>query len=195
MKIKFSQMKMRQANYLYFIGLGILLFSISVMFSKRLLKNDQSNAIKSNEVLRWIGNELFIPKDCSLIMSKLDKTERLTIISFIDGNCSICINDLIAWKTFIEEMRVLNNLNYLFITNAIDYNGFSNYVEKEIDFPFTLVNDENNSFVEINELCPDKFYQTFLIDNKNVVILCGSPIYNQKFKQLYKTEIQNRGKK
>lgn len=186
---------MRQANYLYFIGLGILLFSIAIMFSKRLLENDQNNAIKSNEVLRWIGKELYLPKDSNLIMNKLNKNEHLTIISFIDGNCSICINDLIAWKTFIEEMKVLNNLNYVFITNAIDYDGFSNYVEKEIDFPFTMVNDDNSSFVEMNKLCPDKFHQTFLIDNKNVVILCGSPIYNQKLKQLYKTEIQNKGKK
>ena len=188
MKIKSPPQK--KVRNLSFIGIGIFLIIFSAILIKRCSEKKHNNSIISNEVLSWIGKELYIPKDSSLIINKLYEKKNLTIISFIDGNCSICINDLIAWKAFIEEMKALNNIDYIFIVNTIDYDGFSNYVKKEINFPFTLVNDENNSFVERNKLSSIKFFQTFLIDDKNVIILCGNPIYNQKLKQLYKTEIQ-----
>ncbi len=144
---------------------------------------------KTSEVINtWVGKKLYLPD--TLIHSP-KKNFHLTVSSFIDGNCGVCIDDLNKWKIFVNEIK---DVNYAFYVNALDYDGFLNYAKKEVDFPLPLINDVNNSFYEKNGLSSNKLFQTFLLDENDKVLIVGNPLYSEKLTKLYKQEIQKRAK-
>jgi hypothetical protein len=66
-------------------------------------------------------------------------------------------------------------------------------VYSKIKVSYPLFIDTTNAFLKDNNLeRSDKILNTFLVNQKNEVILVGNPMYNKKLMKLYKDEINNR---
>ncbi len=144
---------------------------------------------KTSKVINeWVGKKLHLPDTLNFGSGR---DFHLTIATFIDGNCSVCIDDLDKWKTFIHNIK---NVNYTFYVNALDYDGLLNYVKEEVNFPLPLINDVNNAFYVKNRLSSNKMFQTFLLNENDEVLIVGNPLYSEKLAELYKQEIKIRNK-
>lgn len=142
-------------------------------------------------VKKWQGKELFLPKNKQISNNNITpNAPKLKIVSYIDGTCGVCVSDLRKWKTIIEDFESYKNIEFVFYVNALDFDAFSKFVNKDEPYPIPLVNDSNNVFFERNALEKIKQFQTFLLDEKDEVIIIGSPLYSEKLRDLYLQEIK-----
>ncbi len=179
----------------YFYGLILLLicFALTILIYKNpeYYSKKEHDYATAHIILKWQGRELYLPICDSVSEELLHKQQKvLKVITFIDGNCGVCLNDLNKWKPLIEQFRSLANVSFVFYVNAIDFDGLVKYVSDENPFPIPLINDAENSFFIKNSLEQDKMFQTFLIDSCNRILLIGNPIINEKIFALYKETIQ-----
>jgi len=193
-KLFILPMNKKNASGIRIIVVLTVVVSLIILF--RSVINNQLIRSKKEKVTFEIlqnlaGNKLYLPGiDTLNVLNDLKYNHYLVIVSFIDGNCGVCIWDLSEWKRLIDDFKRYKDLSYLFYVNSIDYDSFLNYEKREINFPLPLINDEENAFIKKNKLSSNKLYQTFLIDENNKVILVGNPLLSKEIKKLYQEEIQ-----
>ena len=140
---------------------------------------------KSEDILTveyWLGKTLYNP-------NSINDSNQLSIVSYIDGNCGQCIHDLYKWKDVIKKLDNTQNVNYIFYTCSYDFASLSKYCDSIIGLPIELTYDSLNVFYTTNDLDLDKRFQTFLVDNNDVILIVGNPIFSKDLLDLYSDEI------
>jgi hypothetical protein len=90
---------------------------------------------------------------------------------------------------FILENEHLKNFGVIIILNSSDM-AATDYTLTDMRFHRTVFYDLDGSFERLNpHLPPDEQLHTFLLNEKNKVILVGNPSYNKKLKDLYLAEL------
>lgn len=91
--------------------------------------------------------------------------------------------------TYANSLKNILDVVFIFSPRIKDINSV--YVALHTsDFRFPVYIDYTNSFQEKNPGIPsDERMHTFLVDEKNKVILAGNPVYNEKLWELYKENI------
>lgn len=178
---------------------GIIIFSISVTFITILLlplhfekfyNNEKENVRVAENVRIRRGKTLFLPLNDSFKKSYSSKNNGIKIVSFIDGNCGVCIEELYKWKQIINKYEVIDKAELIFFVNSMDFKSLISFIEVKEPFPKPLINDQENLFFNQNKLSRNKMFQTFLLDKNNKVILVGNPIFGDKVLSLYIRTIQ-----
>jgi hypothetical protein len=77
-----------------------------------------------------------------------------------------------------------NNVSFVYYVYTINFEQTS-AILKGIDFKYPVYIDYKNKFFLENDLDFQKELQTFLVDEKDKVLLVGNPVYNPKIKELY----------
>ena len=109
--------------------------------------------------------------------SKLENnSKKYTLISYLDGDCSSCVQDLKNWEVLLQEHPILKKeLNLQFIISSSDIELLKYLMYDKAKSPFDFLWDKNNQFKKQNKVSDLKAYQTFLLRNETVVFV-GSPI-------------------
>ena len=166
-----------------------------------LTLNTSCNPNKKNEeyVKYWMDRELVLPSDTAIIEaidsnSKLDYIENkeFKIVTRIDGDCSVCIDELLEWKKLVQEYANELNLSFHFYVTTNNFEIFKKINKSTIRFPYPLIFDRLDDLRIKNNLKKDKRFNTFLLDRDNRVVLIGNPIRNKKIKQLYFEKIRKK---
>jgi hypothetical protein len=114
----------------------------------------------------------------------------MKIIKLINTECGRCYTDLEEWKLFIESDRSFFNdeLGLYFIVTG-ETNDYFEYVLRNYTYPFTILFDTGDTFLECNKFIVDP-RETFLLDENNTVIMKGSPLNNEGIFYVYKILIE-----
>ncbi|HNC29193.1 MAG TPA: hypothetical protein PKX08_04255 [Cyclobacteriaceae bacterium] len=109
-------------------------------------------------------------------------TQRYKIVTFIDGTCSSCVEDLKEWKNLIAELKSqkVDVLIYIHVFTP----DLIISVLKDIDFRSDVIVGYRNTFFYENELDDDKAFQTFLVDDDEILYV-GNPIKKLAIKKLF----------
>lgn len=179
-------------NFLYMKYYFFTISFICLLLHSCTLKSDENKEWEDyakNEVLNWIGKEVYIPDSMLVMMgdssevfylSKIDAKKR--IVTYIDISCEACLNNFSFWNKFIHESEQKNiECQYLIHING---NQKSLPAIRKLGFHHPVLLDSNSIFIEKNDLW-DKRFQTALLNEKNEVVLIGDPTVNERLKELY----------
>jgi hypothetical protein len=168
-----------------------LLLLIAIGLNSCLLKSSKNDNNKQ-ELLKWYGKEILLPKKVEIKSNlKVIKYPALfnakyKILVYIDSNgCIPCRLALSEWRELIKETQQLNrNITYLFYISLNKYDLF----EQEIlsnQFKYPVIYDRYDKINRLNHFSPKQQFHIFLLNDKNKVLLVGSPIGNPQLKKLY----------
>lgn len=167
MMLDFEKMEFKNIFYL------ILLY---VSFSCNNLTH-----IKDNE----ISEVIIFPQENNLV--KFSTSKKKKIITYIDGTCSSCLNELERWNEFIKNDSLDHSR---FLVKIFVYTNNPKFlmhvISSNMDIPMSTIHfDKDNSFLLLNNIFPNIESPTFLLDADNHVILRGSPIENDDIRKSY----------
>lgn len=115
---------------------------------------------------------------------------KVKVVTFINADCSSCIEDLKEWTLFVNKAD-MNKVRFIFLIRSNYGNTtFENLNTNKIDFDLPYFYDNNDSLFTLNKISEDKLFQTFLLDEQNKVKLIGNPIGHKRLSDLYLKEIQ-----
>lgn len=140
------------------------------------LPNDRDVEIKS------ITNQIY-----NCCESKYENKKR--IICYLSNECNLCIEELIYWKSIIEECERYH-VDISFYIKIEDWDHI-NRLLKAWNFTHPIKIDSNGEFEKLNSYVYDPSFNTFLIDENNKVILFGNPVKSERIKVLFYEFIKN----
>jgi len=175
-----------------------------IILSTVLLIFDSCNQ-KSKEtkqrVDQYLGKSIHLPKDSEVLFKdslyhnfKLMKdTSALKITTLLWGDCHSCIKDLEKWEELYQIAKNEKNLKIYFYLFASDIKTFRKNLYTKKIYKYPLILDTGYVYMDRNDLAMEhKNFQTFLLDEKNKVVLIGNPTSNKKLRELYMNEINKR---
>lgn len=169
----------------------LILFITFVIISCSFTDKDTAEARKM--ALHWHNREIiFPPEPQSKIMGKDTvcpdlMSKKYKIFTYIDtAGCTACNLGLQDWKQMIRETDSLTkDVAFLFFAHVKDYADLENNIRVN-DFNYPVFYDLQGECNKLNHLPNHVFYQTFLLDENNKVLLLGRPRPNSKIWKLYK---------
>ena len=154
--------------------------------SLKIITQWQNKEIQIPEILSWktFGKDTIKPNDILISPFK--------ILIYIDSiGCSPCKLQLSEWKILMNECKQNSiGISFLFVIHSSDYHQLETEFYFE-EFSYPVIYDYNNEFNSLNRFPEDFLFHTFLLDDKNKVLLVGSPINNVEMWKLYKTTLLN----
>lgn len=113
--------------------------------------------------------------------------KKYKIFTYIDtAGCTACNFRALDWEQIISEADSLtHNVIFLFYAHLNNYNEFEKYI-KINRFKYPIFYDYKGECMKQNNLPNHYFYQTFLLDENNKVLLIGKPKPGSKLWELYK---------
>jgi len=152
-----------------------------------------SNQSSSDIISSWHGKIMKFPKKTEEkihgknFKSKIKNPIKI-VAHFNSIGCAECKFHMKDWKKLIKNVSTIKNISFLFYVNQKSYTEFEWIIERD-SFYHPVFYDKKDSLEILNHLPINKSLNTFLLDEKNKVILIGNPVNNQKMWQLYKREI------
>ena len=117
-----------------------------------------------------------------------DFNSEYKIVTYIDSTeCTACDLQLEKWHLFINEIKsfVQKDISFVIYVHPDNEKSLKRILQWE-DSPFPFIIDDNNTFVELNQIPEDFMFHTYLLDKENKIIVIGNPITFPKIKDLYK---------
>jgi len=142
----------------------------------------------------WNKKEIFIPKvlkfksigrdtNCLPILN-----HKYKVLVYIDSlGCTACHLEMPEWAKFMESCKSkAYDVSYLFVVQSNRYFDFEHKL-KIYGFTYPIIYDPKDEFNKLNKFPKEDKYRTFLLDERNRVIIIGSPLNNEKIRALYET--------
>jgi hypothetical protein len=149
---------------------------------------DQKVSLKGKKII--LPSAVLLRIDGQKNINPLSK--RIKIFTVINGSCALCIDDLKEWKTYMTTVDT-SKVGFVFLVHSEDdLYTFKELNSNYIKLAYPYFHDVKKKIVIANKLMDNKDYQTFLLDNNNVVVLTGNPAKNKKTFKLYFDEINKR---
>jgi len=133
--------------------------------------------------------------DCNYYEYDKYRTKFLYVVYCDSIQCSPCfISGLTEWEEFIcLESSKKYDISFLFIIeprkNEINT---IRYKLREIEFKHSVLIDDKSIFRKENPHIPEEsMYHTFLLNDKNKIILVGNPIHNNSIKRIFYKTLNN----
>ena len=144
------------------------------------------------EMIKWQNREISIPQNLQAFIYGKDTivnyhNSNYNILNYIDtSNCTECHMQLLEWKILKEEIEKSNaNIGLIFIVYTKDYDKIE-YLQKVNGFNYPIFYDYKGECNKQNKLPQHVFYQTFLLDENNKVLLIGIPTPGSNLWIMYK---------
>lgn len=177
----------------------LLIIFFLLTFCANCEQNKQSqNTAKLDEMA---GKKITFPTDNTLLnqsgflkVKKPARTNKLALVTFIDGRCTSCIHQ----ASMLEQFRILITQS---VNKDLDLIVFV-LVNKEEDFKNDYFSEtelqrvylvKNYHFLEMNDIPFEQKFHTFLIDKENRIMLIGHPNMNKKLEKLYLKTVKQYG--
>ncbi len=155
----------------------ILILLLTIISCTDAIKNE---TIVNDELKSKIGKELILP----LFSDKCDSCKH-KIITYIDGDCPSCLENLDSWKEFTRLVDDIKTVQFICYLHSSNYR----YLKSNYDFfsesDFIIIYDKEKVFFKKNNLSMNKVFHTFLIDASNNILLVGNPMVNKKIEDIY----------
>ena len=154
---------------------------------------DKNNREMNKIALYWHNREIIIPSELSCKTMGRDTlckgliSKKYKIFTYIDTmGCSACNFGAMDWRHLIQEADSLTqDIAFLFYAHLKDYEEFETYTQIN-KFNYPIFYDYKGECNKQNHLPDHVFYQTFLLDETNKVLLVGKPKPGSKLWELYK---------
>ncbi len=175
-------------NTIRFLSISALLV---LLFSCNSGKREIAALVKT-----WQGKEIILPDTLSFKVQGRDTVcphlsyARYKILNYIDtSGCTSCRTRFYDWNLMQKQTDSLNlNVAYFFIAWVKEYEELE--ILQQINrCTIPCLYDNTGELSRLNQFPPYPRMQTFLLDSLNRVILIGSPIENQKLRELYLKKI------
>jgi len=175
----------------------ILLILLFFSFQSCNKSKEQAKSI----VEKWDQKEIKIPKSLLIKCIGHDKLHinllrhKYKILIYIDSlSCVPCRLHFKEWKVYINTCQMKKyDVGFLFVIQSTNYKQIEEklYID---NFTYPIICDPMDEFNKLNKLPKEERFRTFLLDDKNRVLLIGSPINNIKLSELYNYIIGGRKK-
>lgn len=144
----------------------LIIINISIFHKKNCLKQMQSN-------YSFIINKKieFAPLDSITQNANSTHNHILTIVSPTCEDCYVKIN---RWNTIVQRDKRFQNRVYFLVTGN-EFERLNELVKEKNNLKF--IYDYENTFFKQNPNCLPSL--TYLLGEKNNVILCGMPLENK----------------
>lgn len=149
------------------------------------------------KVEEWIGKELIFPDKLGadlkkeLSIDKFKDQETGKLIVYLEAGCASCIESINYWMGYLGSID-LQGVKPCFVIGGIrgqvEYAAGMTQLDKT---PYSIFVDEGYDFLHVNQLSEDRVYHTFLLNEKNEVVLMGSPAMASFLKDIYTSKISS----
>lgn len=162
-----------------------------------------SLSCNENEKIRlvkeWSGKKIHFPENIRFTRYGKDLVDftlpvnQYKILVYIDSRgCTSCKLQLTRWKSWISELDSITQKKM----SVVFFFGSKNsreiyYLLKRDDFDTPICIDNEDRLNKINKFPSIPFFQTFLLDKENKVLLIGNPILSPAMKKLYTKQINS----
>jgi len=143
------------------------------------------------------GKQIILPDSIMLIVNSKEipltysNPNSLRIVSYINGNCSDCLQRLYEWeKLYNDYQETLEDISLLLFITANNYIYIESIIEKN-KFSFPVIYDTDNLYIKMNEFSVDFQFKTFLIDDSNKILCIGNPTSTPELRAVYLDRITN----
>lgn len=150
---------------------------------------------------KWYKKEIILPQ--KLVFKSMGQdtacthilNQRHKVLVYLDSvGCIPCRLRLVEWKEYIEDCQSRGlDVGFLFVVQSSNYKHLEEKLYTDL-FSYPIIYDSKDDFNKLNKFPKEEKFRTFLLDEKNRVVLIGSPIENEKIRMLYGKVIGN-GKK
>ena len=137
---------------------------------------DHRKEIVKNEVINHIGTSIVLPDSLqyrTLTDSLVPVPDKpLKIVTIINGECFLCLNQFIDWKKEINTFTSAGDVAVLFYVRTSDFESLKKPLSDiEFDYPFFI--DPKCDILYLNNISEKQsMLHTFLLDKDNR--LCSS---------------------
>ncbi|MDE5649500.1 MAG: DUF1573 domain-containing protein [Duncaniella sp.] len=165
-----------------FILLSLLLYSCS-----KTSETEQYAKL----VEQWQGKEIKFPDVMTDLLTgdTIDLSDAdFTILTYIDSTgCTECRMKLPIWKTFIETLDSITDLdvNVILAINSKDKKRIAHIINNN-QYEYPVIYDQTDEVVRLNSFPEDDIFKTFLLNKSHHIIAIGNPIINEQIAKLYK---------
>lgn len=167
-------------------------------FALSVLKPDKNKKILEEIVSEWNSRKIILPDTIiyykygiELVNFNDSSSYKILCYTNRDG-CMSCKLKLSDWKQFINK---LNSLPYkvpiIFVMNTDNIMDLRKLLRDE-NFSYPILIDTKDYVNTINRFPTNPRFQTFLLNQKNEVILIGNPVYSQAIEDLYLTFLKEK---
>ncbi len=163
-----------------------------------LLKGKQSNDSKSKSArspAKWTPSYIQFPEHLTDAMTgdsiNLDPiiNNRIKVLILLNTGCYRCIEDLPKWEEFIGEFPNQDQIQFVFIAQAPTRKYLEYMITRRAQIHQPVFYDSLNFVGRTNHI--HEIPTTMLLDQKNKVVLAGSPILHPELKTMYHDNIEN----
>lgn len=170
---------------------------LCLMNSCNYTKDNKAEKVKSN----LLGKSIFFPetllelRGCEFLQKNIIfEKNRFKMISIVDGVCPACIENQLNKMSKLKKKLGLTDGEQVFIlnVNSADSSYFMRMIQPLINTNSILLWDSSYQFELQNDILTDDVHnRTFLVDCKGRIVLCGNPILEDKFKNLYQKKLRS----
>ena len=150
------------------------------------------------EMLRFLkenlGKKIFFPdtiyainyESDTILLTKSHLEKNNKIITFIHGDCDLCIYDIPEWNEFINQIPTESNvIGLVYILNISPEGFLLNNHALSLNDRLLFVFDSDYWMHKHNEIPSGNQMSTFFLDTSNRIQLMGNPVKNDNIRQLY----------
>lgn len=149
----------------------------------------------------WQGKEIVFQRNPIFIQGNdtvdyLKQTKYKMLIYTDSIGCVGCKLRLGDWRRFMAYIGTITDeqIQFLFFFSHLSVAAVNN-VLKDYEFKIPVCVDVKDSIGILNDFPKDLRYQTFLLDDKNRVLIVGNPIYNPQIGYLISDVLKGQGLK
>ena len=141
------------------------------------------------------GSKLVCPQNLENINDTIENIDiffsaKVKIVSNVFFGCGQCINDLIELDDFVNSFNSDEIAVIIYGSTDKSNSGIYTFLTIKPDFKYPIFSDTSNVFISKNKLPEENMaFHTFLVDKNDSIRVIGSPVLNEKIKDLYIKEI------
>jgi hypothetical protein len=175
----------------------IWLLIVSAFFSCKYHVKEKS--IIEDQVKEFSGKSIVF-SDSLILISRGEsmffyeantQAKNKKVLTIINGECNSCIDEILMWDEFYMTMidKTKKNDLYFVILN-VNLENFLKVYFDELPYYFNFIIDENNHFIQDNNLHRLSISNTLFLNELNIVTFIGSPVNNSKIFNIYIDNLQ-----
>ena len=171
---------MMRKRLILFITLYLIIFSLSSCKSRIYEKRTHLNLTVNLKAMEYGRQESF---------DTLIHNNSLKISVLINGSCNSCHSEIWLWQNLVSKNVELKKVPIAFIIFGNNFNPSYRLMSSKRLQQFFFFRDTESKILVENMIKPDKFFNSFLIDGKNKIIIPGNPTSSNSMLENYKTAI------
>ncbi|HRW61978.1 MAG TPA: hypothetical protein P5132_00750 [Bacteroidales bacterium] len=112
--------------------------------------------------------------------------KRPKIVTFIWGDCHVCISKIEKWDSIISKNILGDSLSYILVISTSDKDYFLRNFYREYNNIDKMIIDTNDIFFKLNDINNNPENNTFLLDKNNIIKFTGNPVVYDKLIDSYR---------